>query len=131
MLNGLPHKDKRIFGPNTNLSNFRTNFAKRRKRIAATLANPRINKITFHTFRRWGASTLFHQTKNIIYVQQQLGHKCIENTMIYTQLIDYESDEWKTAHARNLEEEDKLLQAGFEFVRYGQRYEFAIYRKRK
>ena len=54
-----------------------------------------------------------------------------ENTMIYTQLMNYESDEWNTAHARNLEEEDKLLQAGFEFVRYDERNELAIYRKRK
>lgn len=131
MLNNLPRKNIRIFGPATNLNNFRTNFTKRRKRIAKTLANPRINKITFHTFRHWGATMLFHKTKNILYVKQQLGYKCIENTMIYTQLINFESDEWNVAHAKTLQEEDEVIQAGFEFVRYDERELVAIYRKRK
>ncbi|MEM4143071.1 MAG: tyrosine-type recombinase/integrase [Candidatus Bathyarchaeia archaeon] len=131
MLNSLPRKDERIFGPNMSLANFRTTFIRRRKRIAQQLANPRINKITFHTFRHWGATMLFHKTKNILYVKQQLGHKCIENTMVYTQLLNFESDEWHVAHARTLEEEDKLIQAGFEFVRYNEKEQVAIYRKRK
>lgn len=131
MLNSLPRKDERIFGPNVSLANFRTTFIRRRKRIAQQLANPRINKITFHTFRHWGATMLFHKTKNILYVKQQLGHKCIENTMVYTQLLNFESDEWHVAHARTLEEEDKLIQAGFEFVRYNEKDQVAIYRKRK
>jgi len=84
MLNSLPRKNDRIFGPATSLGNFRTNFTKRRKRIANTLANPRINKITFHTFRHWGATMLFAKTKNILFVKQQLGHRYIENTMVYT-----------------------------------------------
>jgi hypothetical protein len=35
------------------------------------------------------------------------------------------------AHARNLEEENKLIEAGFEFIRFSQKGEVAIYRKRK
>jgi len=50
---------------------------------------------------------------------------------MYTQLISFESYEWHVAHARNLEEENKLTGAGFEYVRYGDRDEVAIYRKRK
>jgi len=30
---------------------------------------------------------LYHKTRDILYVKQQLGHRNIENTMIYTQLI--------------------------------------------
>jgi len=131
MLNAMSKTDKRIFGPNKNLNNFRGNFTKRRKYLAKTLANPRLNKITFHTFRHWGATMLYHKTKNILYVQQKLGHRCIENTMIYTQLINFESDEWHVAHAENLDEEDKLVQAGFEFVRFCTKENVAIYRKRK
>ena len=74
---------------------------------------------------------LFHKTKNILYVQQQLGHRCIQNTMVYTQLVNFESDEWHVAHAKALQEEDKLIEAGFEFVRYSETEETAIYRKRK
>jgi hypothetical protein len=35
------------------------------------------------------------------------------------------------AHARNLEEESKLIEAGFEYVRYSEKDQAAIYRKRK
>jgi len=131
MLNSLPKKDERIFGPNKSLQNFRINFAKRRRYIAQKLANPRLNKITFHTFRHWGATMLYHKTKDILYVKQQLGHKCIENTMVYTQLVNFESDDYHVAHAKTLAEEDKLIEAGFEFVRYDEREQIAIYRKRK
>lgn len=73
----------------------------------------------------------YHKTKDILHVKRLLGHKKIENTEIYTHLINFESDEWHVAHARTLEEENKLIEAGFEYVRYSERDEVAIYRKRK
>jgi hypothetical protein len=51
--------------------------------------------------------------------------------MIYTQLITFESDEYNTALAKTLDEEEKLVKAGFEFVRFSDKEEVAIYRKRK
>jgi hypothetical protein len=60
-----------------------------------------------------------------------LGHKKLENTDIYTRLINLESDKWHVAHARNLEEENKLIEASFEYVRYSEKDEVAIYHKRK
>jgi len=73
----------------------------------------------------------YHRTKNIKYVQRLLGHKKLENTDPYTQLIDLENDEYNVAHAATLEEENKLIEAGFEYVRYSERDEVAIYRKPK
>lgn len=73
----------------------------------------------------------YHRTKNIKWVEQLLGHKKLENIDMYTQLINFESDEWHVAHARNLEEESKLIEAGFEYVRYSDKDSVAIYRKRK
>jgi hypothetical protein len=35
------------------------------------------------------------------------------------------------ATAQNLEEEKKLIEAGFEFIRYSEKDNVAIYRKRK
>jgi hypothetical protein len=35
------------------------------------------------------------------------------------------------AHARTLEEESKLIEAGFEYVRYSDKDQVAIYRKPK
>jgi len=73
----------------------------------------------------------YHKTKNIKWVQQLLGHKKLENTDFYTQLINFESDEYHVAYAKNLEEESKLIEAGFEYVRYSEKDGVAIYRKRK
>jgi hypothetical protein len=47
------------------------------------------------------------------------------------QLPNSGSDEWHVALATNLKEEGKLIEAGFEFVRYSEKDEVAIYRKRK
>jgi len=60
-----------------------------------------------------------------------LGHRKLENTEIYTHLISFESDEWHVAYAKNLKEEEKLIEAGFEYVRYSKKDDVAIYRKRK
>jgi len=63
--------------------------------------------------------------------QNILGHEKLENTDVYTHLINFESDDWHGAHARNLEEENKLIEAGFEYVRYSDKDQVAIYRKPK
>ncbi len=69
---------------------------------------------------------------HILYIAPPLvSSRAIVFTEIYTHLINFESDEWHVAHAENLEEEDKLIQAGFEYVRYSKKYKVAIYRKRK
>ncbi len=73
----------------------------------------------------------YHKTKDILHVKRLLGHKKIENTEIYTHLINFESDEWNVATASTLVEETKLLEAGFQYVRYSDKDELAIYRKRK
>jgi integrase len=127
----VPHKHERIFGPTTSLADFRTSYIRKRRTIAYALSNPRLSKITFHTFRHWGATMLYAKTKDILLVKQKLGHRYIENTMVYTQLINFESDEWHVAHAKTLIEEDNLISNGFEFVRYDQNENLAIYRKRK
>ena len=41
-----------------------------------------------------------------------------------------QSDERHVAHAKNLDEENKLIEAGFEYVRFSNKYQVAIYRKR-
>ena len=129
MINNMPKTREFIFNPNPDT--IRKNFCKQRNRIARTLQNPRLKQIHLHTFRHWKATMEYHRTKNIKYVQQLLGHKKLENTDFYTQLLNFENDEWHVAHARNLEEENKLIEAGFEYVRYSEKDEVAIYRKRK
>jgi integrase len=126
----IPKKNQYIFSnPNTRV--IRSVFCDNRKSLAAKLQNPRLLRISLHTFRHWKATMEYHRTNNIKYVQQLLGHKKLETTDMYTQLINFENDEWHVSHARNLEEESKLIEAGFEYVRYSEKDQVAIYRKRK
>ncbi len=73
----------------------------------------------------------FAKTKNILHVMQLLGHKRIENTLVYTHLTNFESDEWHVAHAKTIAEEDELIKSGFDFIRFDDDEKVAIYRKRK
>jgi hypothetical protein len=45
-----------------------------------------------------------------------LGHKNIANTLIYTQLVEFDGDEYCSAVASSIEEAQKLIEAGFEYV---------------
>jgi integrase len=130
MLQNLPKKDLRIFGPYTCLSNFRSGYMKKRRSMSRNLSDPRLNQITFHTFRHFYATMLYAKTKNIILVQQKLGHRSIENTQIYTQLIVFESDEYHSATATRTDEAEKLVQAGFEYV-CTTTEDIMLFRKRK
>jgi hypothetical protein len=54
--------------------------------------------------------------KSTKHVQPSLGHRKLENNDFCTQLLNFESDERHVAHATNLEEDNKLIEAGFEFI---------------
>ena len=129
MLNALPKTGLYVF--NIHVTSIRSVFMRQRNKLARTLQNPRIHQIHFHTLRHWKATMEYHRTRDILHVKHLLGHKRLENTEVYTHLIDFESDEYHVSHAKNLEEESKLLETGFEFVRYSQEDKVAIYRKRK
>jgi hypothetical protein len=45
-----------------------------------------------------------------------LSHKDIKTTLIYTQLIQFESDKFHSATAKTIEEVEQLVEAGFEYV---------------
>jgi len=115
MLNMLPKKNDKVF--NGEPRGWRILFLRTRKKLALKLQNPRLLQITFHTIRHWKATMEYHKTKNLLHVQQVLGHKNIQNTMIYTQLLDFEvEDEWHSATAKTVEEAKELIEAGFEYV---------------
>ena len=81
------------------------------------LGNPRILQIHFHTFRHWRATMEYHRTKDILKVMRLLEHKNIANTLIYTQLVEFEDDDrYCTAVANNVQDARKLLETGFEYV---------------
>jgi len=114
MLNELPKHSNKVFGANSDA--MRKSFQLQRKRIAAKLRNPRLRQITFHTFRHWKATMEYHKTRDILHVMQILGHKNIQNTLIYTQLVDFKDDEYVARVASSEKEVCQLIEAGFEYV---------------
>lgn len=58
----------------------------------------------------------YHRTKDILYIMKFLGHKNIKNTLIYTQLVSFEDDEYICKVAKNVEEAKQLIEAGFDYV---------------
>jgi integrase len=136
MLNSLPKRSPYVFSASSSLEapkarSLQGVFSRTRDKLARNLQNPRLLQIHFHTFRHWFGTMLYSKTKDILYVKQQLGHKHIENTEIYMHLVSFGSEEYHTAFAKTLGEEDKLIQEGFEFVRFSETDQVAIYRKRK
>ena len=115
MINLLPKKSTKIFGT-YDLRGYRTNYVRQRKRTAKKLQNPRINQITFHTFRHWKATMEYHKTKDILHVMRLLGHKNIKNTLIYTQLVTFEDDEYICKTTENVKEAKELIEAGYQYV---------------
>jgi integrase len=108
-------EDGRIWGRRT--ASIYNNFQKIRNRTAERLGNPRLRKITLKTFRHWKATMLYHETKDILYVQNFLGHKSIQNTLVYTHLIENEPEnKYIIKVASTLEEYIELLENGFEYI---------------
>jgi len=71
----------------------------------------------------------YHRTKDILHVMEMLGHRDIKSTLIYTQLVSFEGNEYHVKAAKTLEEDEELLKAGFEYVT--ERDGIKIYRRRK
>ncbi|MDI6847764.1 MAG: tyrosine-type recombinase/integrase [Candidatus Bathyarchaeia archaeon] len=92
MLRRLPHDSIKVWP--VSLTGKRDNFTKQRRRLALKLDNPRIDRIHFHTFRHWKATMEYHKTKDLLHVMKMLGHRKIQSTLIYTQLIDFEANHY-------------------------------------
>ena len=60
---------------------------------------------------------------------EMLRHKNINNTMLYTQLVNFDSDNYTTRVSQNVKEDRELIEAGFEFIT--ERNGAKIYRKPK
>jgi integrase len=114
MLNALPKEKDGPF--KSSPSNIYRDFTNQRRTIAKKLQNPRLMRITFHTFRHWKATMEYHKTKDLLHVMQFLGHRNIKNTLVYTQLVNFESDDYHSATATTVQEGAKLIEAGFDYV---------------
>ena len=100
-----------------------------RTRTADKLKRPEIRRISMYSFRHYFATMLYHRTKDILLVKQQLGHKRLENTLVYTHLVNFQDDGYHARTATTTEKALKLIEAGFEYVT--EMKGFKIFRKRK
>ena len=130
MFKRIPTKSDKIF-PSRNVA--QTIFYRRRKQLAYKLGNPRLLKIGFHTFRHWKATMEYHKTKDIIHVKELLGHRNIQNTLIYVTIdnaiFQNTTEEFHVRTAKTVEEAIKLVEVGFEYVTTIE--DAQIFRKRK
>ncbi|MCJ7634283.1 site-specific integrase [Candidatus Bathyarchaeota archaeon] len=95
----------------------KNSFRLTRNRIARDLGNTRLFNVTLGSLRHYVGTKLYRETRDIILVQQRLGHKSILNTMVYINLIAGESEDgWTCRVAKSIDEASQLIEQGFEFV---------------
>jgi len=118
LLNHVKRADNHVF--KTKSKGFRKTFEGLRKRLATQHDNPRLKKIHTHTFRHWKGTTEYHKTRDIYHVRNVLGHRNINNTLLYitleNALYQTTNDEWICKTASNVKEASQLIENGFQYV---------------
>ena len=118
MLGRLPRKPERVFP--TNYHAMYSAFHKQKAKASYKLANPKLAKITFKTFRDWRFTMEAHRVQdNMLKVQGSTGHKAISSVMkyiIYEQEVygETEYDEFDVVYAETRAEFVKYLQDGYD-----------------
>jgi integrase len=101
-----------------------------RNMTAEKMQDPSIKSIRLYDLRHYFATMTYHRTKDLLFTKQQMGHRKIETTLIYTQLIQFDKDDNYTCKvAQNIEQATDLIENGFEYVT--EIDGFKLFRKRK
>lgn len=105
-------------------------YRQARNNLADKLKQQQLKTIRLYDFRHYFATMLYAKTKDLLYVKQQLGHKRIDTTLIYTQLLNREeADKYTCKTATTLEQATQLIENGFEYVT--ELDDVKLFRKRK
>ena len=116
------HIDKHKLNPTDKLfkgdsENYGKHYRLHRNKLAERLHKPELKSIRLYDFRHYYATRLYSKTRDILLVKQQMGHRKIETTLIYTQLLSINEDEEYTCKATtNTDEATKLIENGFQYV---------------
>jgi integrase len=88
-----------------------------RNRTAERMQDPSIKTIRLYDLRHYFATMTYHKTRDILFTKQQMGHRKIETTLIYTQLLQFNRDEDYTCKvAETVEQATDLIENGFEYI---------------
>jgi integrase len=99
-----------------NSDEYSRQFRRVRNKVAKKLNDPSIKSIRLYDLRHFFATMLYHKTRDILFVKEKMGHRKLETTLIYTQLIDFGNDEYHVKTAKTVEEACALVEQGFEYV---------------
>jgi hypothetical protein len=105
-----------------------------RNRVADNLKQPELKNIPLKNLRNYSGAQLYKSlpVRDPIAVMRHLRHKKLETTMHYIRAIvlDYEEDDqWISRTSTTIQEDQKLIDSGFQYVT--ERDGIKIYRKRK
>ncbi len=97
-------------------SDYSKSYRNLRNRLADKLKYPTLRTIRLYDFRHYFATNLYDKTKDILLAKQQMGHKKLDTTLIYTQLLNLNEDEWTCKAAMTVEQATQLIESGFQYV---------------
>jgi integrase len=114
---------KRFFNPNSRLfasaRKIKFTWVQYRKRAYEKFKDSELLKIRLYDLRHWFGTMKYLETHDIFYVQYLLGHKRINNTLVYIHLSrafeNYDSN-YSCKVAKTVDEASKLIESGFEYV---------------
>ncbi len=137
LLNGLPKKwPTHLFrnpkiDPWKSSRRFGNEYMFQRRRASTKLNQPRLSLISFKSLRHHFACRLYESTKDILFVQRQIGHRSLSNTVRYTRMVNFDADdEYIDKAAKSKSEAEPLIEAGYQFeVTTPEGY--MLFRKRK
>ena len=101
---------------NGSSANYSKHYRLHRNQLADKLNKPELRTIRLYDFRHYFASNLYHKTKDILLVKQQMGHRKLETTLIYTQLLDLSDEDYTCKTANTVKQATALIEAGFQYV---------------
>jgi len=104
----------RLFKGSSN--DYSKHFRAMRNKLSIKLQDPSVRQIRLYDLRHYFATMTYHKTRDILFTKAQMGHRKIETTLLYTQLLNLNEAEFTSAVAKNTDEVCKLIEQGFEFV---------------
>jgi integrase len=97
--------------------NYSRIWERTRNKLAEKLNETELKKVQLRLLRHYQSTRFYDKTKDIIATKNRMGHKKIETTMLYTQLLtSNEEEEYTVKTAADIKEASELLEHGFQYV---------------